>query len=168
MASNGTPVNNLMCTLRVNYENIKYDVIVHIEVANMSNTIKGMLECFGDNDGTDGNVVPLLGITPDICKKVFEYCQYICENPLAIMNVNEWNEDYEWKIVLNPWFTEYLNAPVEITVGVINAANLLDIRSLLKMESKYVASLINKNKTPDELHKFFHTSPKVAASSVSQ
>ena len=86
------------------------------------------------------------------------------------MNVNEWNDDYEWKVVLDPWFTEYLNVSEEIMVGVINAANLLDIRSLLKMECKYVSSLIEKNKISDELHRFFHTSPKTptVASDVSQ
>ena len=170
MASNGTPANNLMCTLRVNYEGVKYDIIIPIEVAKISNTIKGILECFGDDDGTDGNIIPILEISPDICKKVFEYCQYIHENPLTIMNVNEWNDDYEWKVVLDLWFTEYLNVPEEIMVGVINAANLLDIRSLLKMECKYVSSLIKKNKIPDELHRFFHTSPKTptVASDVSQ
>ena len=154
MSINSTTANNLMCTIRVTHGGIENDLIVPLSVAKKSITIKEMLECYGDDDGSEGNIIPITNIKFDICKKVFEYCEYIHANPLTVDNIDEWVADYEWKKTLDPWFMEYMNVPEEITVGVMIASNFLNIPSLLKMQGKYIASLIKDKKT-NELHEFF-------------
>ena len=164
MSTNQTSVNNI--TIHVGLAGNTADFVTRISVAKKSITIKNMLDDLGDDDGSEDNSVPITNITPEIFKKVLEYCEYIHDNPGTAEHVLEWTEDYTWKKKLDTWFLEYLNVPEEITVGVTNAANFLDIPSLLKMQCKYIGSLI-KDKTPDELRVFFGKDKIVAASAAS-
>jgi hypothetical protein len=71
MASNGTPENNIMFTLCINYQGEKDELILPISIIKMSTTFKGLLESTGDNDETEGNIIPISNIPFNICKKVF-------------------------------------------------------------------------------------------------
>jgi hypothetical protein len=161
MASNTTMPNNTMCTLRTK----QGDIIVSINAVKESKVIKGMLDCYGDDDGTDANIIPINNITLITMTKVVEYCNYIIENKDFVEKLNEWVKDFDWVKPLDPWFVKYFDIPVESLKALINAANFLDIELLLRISGKQLGGLL-KGKTPEELHKFFGTKPKSAAAAA--
>lgn len=162
MAMNTTTANNTMCTLRTK----DGDLIVSINAAKESSTIKGMLDCYGDDNGTEGNIIPLNTIKLETVKKLVDYCNYVTENKHAVEHIKKWINDYEWRYQLeDAWLVEYLNVSKETAIELINAANFLDIEYLLKMLCKYIASMM-KGKNPDELYEFFGKERPQAAASV--
>ena len=161
MASNTTMPNNTMCTLRTK----QGDIIVSINAVKESKVIKGMLDCYGDDDGTDANIIPINNITLITMTKVVEYCNYIIENKDFVEKLNEWVKDFDWVKPLDPWFVKYFDIPVESLKALINAANFLDIELLLRISGKQLGGLL-KGKTPEELHEIFGTKPKSAAAAA--
>jgi S-phase kinase-associated protein 1 len=156
MASNTTMPNNTMCTLRTK----QGDIIVSINAIKESNTIKGMLECFGDDDGSDGNIIPINNIKLETLTKIIEYCNYVIENKLALENAKEWIKDYKWEKQIDPWFIKFLSIPKDDLIDLLNAVNFLDIEVLLRMICKCYASMM-KNRTPEELYDLFNISSNI-------
>lgn len=113
------------------------------EQAEMSETIKGMLE---DLDGGDG-VVPLPEVSTEVLKKVVEYCEYHVGD-----SEKDSEEDAKTK---KEWDTKFCDVEQETLFAIILAANYLDIKPLLDITCKTVANMI-KGKTPEEIRKTFN------------
>lgn len=119
------------------------------EVAKKSMLIKNMIEDTGGDDE-----IPLMNLRMPILVKIIEYCEYHkndnpaeIEKPLRTTNLAELVDSWDAK------FIEVEN--MEELFEIIQAANYLDIASLLDLACAKVASLI-KGKTPEEIRKTFN------------
>jgi len=122
---------------------------VPIEVANMSVTIKNMLEDLGS---TSDVAIPLHNVTQKILNKVVEYCKHHCEHPTP---KSEDKKDDKKSDDILPWDKEFCNVDQATLFELILAANYLDIKPLLDLTCKTVANMI-KGKTPEEIRKTFN------------
>jgi len=122
---------------------------VPTSVANMSVTIKNMLEDFG---GSTDVPIPLHNVTAKILAKVVEYCKYHDEHPTP--KTEEKKDDKKTDDII-PWDKEFCSVDQATLFELILAANYLDIKPLLDLTCKTVANMI-KGKTPEEIRKTFN------------
>jgi hypothetical protein len=160
MASNTIMPNNTICTLRTK----QGDIIVLINAAKESNTIKDMLDYYGDDDV---NIIPINNIKLETLIKIMEYCNYVVENKLSKEYAREYVEGNQGIDIIDPWFIEYLNISRNALFELLNVANFLDIDILLRMICKYCSSMMENpleeldgffgpgNYISQELHQFF-------------
>lgn len=122
------------------------EFIVDIKVAEMSVTIKSMLEDLPDR--SEDTPIPLPNITGNVLKKVIEYCEYHHVNPMTVSEDKKRTDD------IIPWDKEFCEVELELLFQMILAANYLDINPMLDLTCKTVANMI-KGKTPEEIRKTF-------------
>lgn len=120
-------------------------VEVSYEVANMSKTIKNMIDDFGENISSTS--VPLNNVTFSTLNKVVEYCYHHLENPKSEKDINT--------KVITEWETRFCTMDQVKLFDIILAANYLDIKPLLDLTCLTVANMI-KGKTPEEIRKTFN------------
>jgi len=121
---------------------------VPIEVANMSVTIKNMLEDLGS---TTDVPIPLHNVSSKILKKVVEYCTHHVQHPTPKSD----SKDEKKTDDIIPWDKEFCTVDQATLFELILAANYLDIKPLLDLTCKTVANMI-KGKTPEEIRKTFN------------
>lgn len=122
-------------------------VEVSLDVANMSLTIKNMLEDLAGGGVTDVSI-PLNNVTSKVLTKVIEYCKHHVENPTKL-DTDKSKED------ISPWDKQFAGVDQATLFELILAANYLDIKPLLDLTCKTVANMI-KGKTPEEIRKTFN------------
>jgi S-phase kinase-associated protein 1 len=119
----------------------KYEV--PLKVAQMSVTIKNMLEDFGGNTDI---AIPLQNISSNALKKVIEYCEY---------HLDDKEEDEKKGTEISAWDKDFFNVEQSHLFELILAANFLDIKPMLDVTCKTVANII-KGKSPEEIRKTFN------------
>ncbi|VEL23905.1 unnamed protein product [Protopolystoma xenopodis] len=125
---------------------------VDIAVARQSLTIKTMLDELGIEEDNEEEPVPLSNVNAAILRKVIQWCTYHKDDPPA----QEDDENKERRTDDIPsWDQEFLRVDQGTLFELILAANYLDIRGLLDVCCKSVASMI-KGKTPEEIRKTFN------------
>lgn len=118
------------------------------EVAEMSTTIKNMLEDLGaDNDGL---VIPLNNITTKMLEKVIEFCEHTLAKGPQVQTEGEAKPSD-----LDEWDIQFCTMDQEELFALILASNYLDIKLLLDLTCKTVANMI-KGKSPEEIRKTFN------------
>lgn len=119
----------------------------------LSVTIKNIIDDLGDSE----NAIPLPNVVSNVFEKIIIYLKYIIDNPIAKEKSDESEEKDKTPetFVFNPWETEYLNIDQKDLFEIILAANFLDIKPLLNLTCRKVASII-KGKTPEEIRKAFN------------
>lgn len=120
---------------------------VDVDIANMSLTVKNMLEDIGDSEAP----IPLPNVTGKILLKVIEYCKYHKEHPDP---EEKKEEPIKRTDDIIPWDKEFCEVNQVTLFDMILAANYLDIKGLLDLTCKTVANII-KGKTPEEIQKTF-------------
>jgi len=123
---------------------------VDIEIAQMSITLKNMLEDIAESDAP----IPLPNVTGKILKKVIEYCEYHRQHPSAESGATR-DERARIDEPIAPWDAEFCKVELSTLFELILAANYLDIKPLLDLTCKTVANMI-KGKTPEEIRKTFN------------
>ena len=124
-------------------------VEVSLDVANMSLTIKNMLEDLAGGGVTDVSI-PLNNVTSKVLAKVIEYCKHHVEHPTKLdAEKTAKTED------ISPWDKQFASVDQATLFELILAANYLDIKPLLDLTCKTVANMI-KGKTPEEIRKTFN------------
>lgn len=128
----------------------KDDVVLIIEkaAAQMSTTIKNMLEDVGDSE----EAVPLPNVTAKILELVKKYCEYHTANPTP---ASDDKSEEKRSDNISPWDLEFCKVDQQTLFDLILAANYLDIKPLLDLTCKTVANMI-KGKTPEEIRKTFN------------
>eukprot|EP00045_Choanoeca_perplexa_P020225 m.3884 g.3884 ORF g.3884 m.3884 type:complete len:165 (+) comp6577_c0_seq1:97-591(+) len=126
------------------------DFEVEAKIANMSLTIKNMLEDLGWE--SDDSPIPLPNVSGTILEKVIDYCnQHQDDEPVQ-------DDDGSKVDTEDPtgYDAEFVRDIDQGTLfHLILAANFLDIKSLLDLTCKHVASMI-RNKTPQEIRDIFN------------
>lgn len=125
------------------------DIIIEVslETANMSVTIKNMLEDLGG--GIPDVAIPLHNVTAKILQKVVEYCEYRIANPIVTDDLKKGPEE------ISSWERKFCSLDQDVIFELILASNYLDIKPLLDLTCKTVANMI-KGKTPEEIRKTFN------------
>ncbi|KAL5072940.1 hypothetical protein RYX36_011924 [Vicia faba] len=115
-------------------------------VAVESQTIKHMIE----DDCADETGIPLPNVTSRILAKVIEYCKKHVEAP----KIDEYGMPVDGKD-MKKWDAEFVKVDQDTLFDLILAANYLDIKSLLDLTCKTVASMMD-GRTPDEIRRTFN------------
>eukprot|EP01101_Sappina_pedata_P008848 TRINITY_DN4993_c1_g1_i1.p1 TRINITY_DN4993_c1_g1~~TRINITY_DN4993_c1_g1_i1.p1 ORF type:complete len:172 (-),score=83.35 TRINITY_DN4993_c1_g1_i1:165-647(-) len=121
---------------------------VERSVAEMSITVKNMLDDIPDGD----NTIPLPNVTGKILAKIVEYCKYHKEHPTL---ASEDKKDEKRTDDIIPWDNTFCQVDQATLFELILAANYLDIKPLLDLTCKVVANMI-KGKTPEEIRQTFN------------
>lgn len=122
---------------------------VKLSVANMSITLKNMLEDIPESE----SAVPLPNVTGKILEKVIVFCQYHIDHPSAESEKKDERARIDEPI--QPWDQTFCKVEISVLFELILAANYLDIKSLLDVTCKTVANMI-KGKTPEEIRTAFN------------
>jgi len=122
---------------------------VETEIAKSSITIKTMLEDLGMSG--DDEIIPLPNVNSAILKKVIQWATYHKDDPPA----PEDDENREKNLEISTWDQDFLKVDQGTLFELILAANYLDIKGLLDVTCKAVASMI-KGKTPEEVRRTFN------------
>jgi len=124
--------------------------IVPLDVAKMSNLVKTMLDPELPEDEEQECYLP--NVKSVILSKVVEFLTHYkeepmteIEKPLRSSNMNE---------VVQKWYAEFVNVDQEILFEIIQAANFMDIPTLLDLTCATIASMV-KGKTPEEIREHF-------------
>ncbi|KIK50301.1 hypothetical protein GYMLUDRAFT_78536 [Collybiopsis luxurians FD-317 M1] len=118
------------------------------DVLERSVLLKNMLEDVQDSS----NSIPLPNVASAVLEKVLHFCEHHRGDPLP---VPEEDETRMRKIVIEDWDYDFISANCDIVFEIIMAANYLDIKDLLDLGCKYVASLI-KGKSTEQIRELFH------------
>ena len=125
---------------------------VDIEVARMSELVKGMLE---DESGDDEDTteIPLPNVKAAVLKKVIEFCSHHKSEPMT--EIEKPLKSAVMAEVVQKWYADFVNVEQVLLFELILAANYMDIKPLLDLTCATVASMI-KGKTPEEIRKTFN------------
>ncbi|CAK8574895.1 unnamed protein product [Lathyrus sativus] len=145
MASTSTSTASAS-TKKVNLKSSDGEIFeIEEAVALESQTIKYMIE-----DGcADDTGIPLPNVTSKVLAKVIEYCKKHVE---VAAGSDERPADEN---TVNTWDAEFVKVDQDTLFDLILAANFLDIKSLLDLTCKTVASMID-GKTPEEIRRTFN------------
>ncbi|KAL1509884.1 hypothetical protein ABEB36_004555 [Hypothenemus hampei] len=123
---------------------------IDVEIAKMSTTLKTMLEDLGMEDDDD-EIVPLPNVNAAILRKVLEWCTAHRHDPPLSEDINLDTRTNN----ITCWDAEFLKVDQGTLFGLILAANYLDIKGLLNIACKIVATMII-GKTTEEIRKTFN------------
>ena len=123
---------------------------IDTESAQKSHLLKGLMTDFNSSQ----EPIPIPDIKADILKKVVEYLTYYkgknpkdIPKPMSSANLSE---------IIDEWDVKFINGiELDSVFDLINAANYMDIPSLLDLSSAKIASLL-KGKTAQEIRTMFN------------
>ena len=134
---------------------------IGMKVAEKSGLLKGLLADYsGDSD------IPLPDVKSDILQKVVEYLTYYKDTepkeipkPLPTANLSD---------VIDKWDLEFINKiELNSVFDLINAANYMDIPSLLDLSCAKIASLM-KGKSAEEIRAMFNIECDLSAEELKE
>jgi len=124
------------------------DVKVDMAIAEMSTTLRPMLEGLsGSEDGSE-EPIPLPNVQKRVLDKVIEYCEHH-------KNDSAGAESFSADDPIAVWDEEFCKMDMSLLFELILAANYLDIRSLLDFTCKTVANII-RGKSTEEIRRTFN------------
>lgn len=119
-------------------------------VAEMSVTIKNML---ADLEVSD-QAIPLLNVNSETFQKIVNYCEHHYYHPEVSTDPNHSPASKRCDDMV-PWDESFIEMEQPQLFEIILASNYLDIKNLLDLSCKKVASMI-KGKSPEEIRKTFN------------
>ncbi|KAF9622802.1 hypothetical protein IFM89_034037 [Coptis chinensis] len=149
-------INNLICAFNPvlkTEKNVtlissdKKPFIVKEDVALESQTIKHWLEdkCNDDND----EKIILPNVDSVTLKLIIKYCKKHVANREGISSSSAGDEK------LRKWDKDFIELDIVTLIKLINAANFMNIKSLLDLACRRVADMM-REKTPEEIRKIFN------------
>ena len=123
------------------------EFLVDFKVAQMSVTLKNMLEDLPEDD----TPIPLPTIAGNILERVIRYCEHHKDDA----PVEDHADPLKPRVEITGFDAEYIEGVDQATLfDMIIAANFLDIKPLLDLTCKTVADMIS-GKTPQEIRDTF-------------
>ena len=128
---------------------------VPLEVAHMSELIKGMMDTDDEDDGSNNGVttgavieMPLPNVKSDVLKKVISFCEHHLKEPMA--EIEKPLKSPCMADVVQRWYSDFVGEPAkkdqEMLFELLLASNYMDFKPLLDLTCATVASMI-KGKT---------------------
>jgi S-phase kinase-associated protein 1 len=114
---------------------------IEVKVAKMSETIRQLMLDAGTKDP-----IPIPNIDGATLAKVLEYCKYHTEHPDLPDDTEEKSSKIDLskrREIKNPWDREFCKLDVPTIENLIIAANYLDIKGLLEVSCKTIATALN-------------------------
>ena len=96
------------------------------EIACKSTLLRGAIEDNGINEE-----IPLPTIKKATLEKILEFCEHIHKN--SPPEIEKPLRSSELRDVVNEWYANFVNLEQEVLFELIDAANYLDIKSLLEL-----------------------------------
>jgi len=131
---------------------------VDVKVANMSETVKTMIETLGLEErgkGDELEIIPLPNVDGATLRKVLEWANRHKDDnpPVSEVDYKEKKND-----LIPIWDADFLKAEHDswALVQLVLAANYLDIRGLLEMSCTTVANFMIKGRTAEEIRQKFN------------
>lgn len=130
---------------------------VDVDVANVSLTIKGMLEALGVHED---DVVPLPNVSSEVLEKVIVWATYHKNDSLIVEEeeppAGTWKpmKPKTYDTYVAPWDQEFLKVDQDMLFELIAASLYLNITGLKDAACKTVAKMMT-GKTPKQLRKMF-------------
>ena len=140
--------NDVVTLVSMNGDKFK----VSKDSAKMSNLVSTMI--FENEDVDELDDVPLPNVNTETLKKVLQFCNYHIENPMPEIPKPITSSDLQ-TIVGSSYGTFIQSFQQEELFEIINAANFMDIQSLLDLACAQVATQI-RGKTPEEIRATFN------------
>ncbi|KAJ1969770.1 hypothetical protein IWQ62_000409 [Dispira parvispora] len=133
------------------YDNKEF--VVPRKVARKSVLISNMMEDIPDGSGA----IPIHNVRGLVMEKVLEYCTHYADTEVQ---EDEGDSDEEFDVPartidIKPWDAKFIDVDVEMLFELLQAANFLEIKPLLNLGCKTVASML-KGRTPEEIRKQFN------------
>ncbi|CAL5210884.1 unnamed protein product [Lathyrus oleraceus] len=146
MASTSIVLESASAKKKINLKSSDGEIFeIDQEVALESQTIRHMIE----DDCADDTGIPLPNVTSRVLAKVIEYCKKHVE---AAANSDERRRDEN---DIKIWDADFVKVDQDTLFDLILAANYLDIKGLLDLTCKTVASMM-EGKTMEEIRKTFN------------
>ncbi|KAI1292633.1 S-phase kinase-associated protein 1 [Halotydeus destructor] len=126
---------------------------VDIEVAKVSDMVKGMLENLGDDGGDDSKPVPLSNVQGHILEKIIEYMEHHKDDaplPMDEESVRERRTDD-----IDEWDKKLLDVDQGTLYDIIQASNYLDVKGLMDAGCKKIAFQM-RGKDYKQMREFFN------------
>ncbi|KAJ6116130.1 hypothetical protein N7523_005811 [Penicillium sp. IBT 18751x] len=123
-----------------------FDITVERGIAEHSLLLKNMLSYLGETKGA----IPIPNVNKRILEKVIDWCGHQPSDDCS----TEEEKDSRWKENIE-FEKEYFNVDQETLLGIILAANYLEIEKLLDLGCNAVANMI-KGKSVKEIRRIFN------------
>jgi S-phase kinase-associated protein 1 len=117
-----------------------------------------------DEDIIDFNL-HCINVSGDILGKVVEYCDHYQIVEPMIQFKSPFQSDVLSEIVTQTWYAEFINVDRKIILGLISAANYLNIQPLLKLACLGLSASIN-GKSVEDMQKIFNITPPIPQEEV--
>ena len=129
---------------------------VPLEVAHMSELIKGMMDTDDEDDGSNNGVttgtvieMPLPNVKSDVLEKVISFCEHHLKEPMA--EIEKPLKSPCMADIVQRWYSDFVGESTkhqdqEMLFELLLAANYMDVKPLLDLTCATVASMI-KGKT---------------------
>lgn len=124
----------------------EFEIEIPLKIANMSKTIKNMIEEMEDCD----SIIPIHDVTKEVFEQIIVYCNHHLNDPEDKRTEKEKKRTDN----ISEWDKEFCSIDKESLFKIINAANYLDISGLLEITCKTIANMI-KGKSPEEIREMF-------------
>jgi hypothetical protein len=98
------------------------NIQVNKDMAMMSETIKNLIEDVGEST----QPIPIPNVDGHTLRKISQFCEYHSLHP----NVDV-KQYYTSGNITDPWDISFCDVPMSSKINIVNAANYLDIKSLL-------------------------------------
>ncbi|KAG9075135.1 hypothetical protein FRC06_010251 [Ceratobasidium sp. 370] len=118
-----------------------------------------MMQMFAPQDDPESHAsgpIPLPNVPSSVLKKVLEYCEYHRNDP-PFPNHGGGSDDPRRRQIseIGEWDQKFIQVDQEMLFEIILAANYLDIKGLLDVGCKTVATMI-KGRSPEEIKRQFN------------
>jgi len=124
---------------------------INSNIAKQSNLLNNMIDESDDNED-DKQEIPILNILSNTLSKVIEFMNHYHIEPMT--EIPKPIPENDITKVVSKWYAEFVDLDNNTLFELINAANYLDITSLLNLTCAAVALKI-KGKTPEEICQTF-------------
>lgn len=115
--------------------------------------------------------IPLSNVTGVVLHKVIEYCEYHKNDPEDLVMYGDEEEDKERleqrKLEMAEWDKRYIGNEQDMIFELILAANYMDIKPLLDLGCRTIASMI-RGKTPAEIREIFRITNDFSAEEMAE
>ena len=121
---------------------------IPVSVAKCSGLVNSLIE-----DETDySDPIPILGVNTENLTKIIAFCTHILEEPLP--EIEKPIRSNVFRDIVPPWYDTFADMDHSALFELVEAANYMDVKSLLDLICAKIASMI-KDKSVEDIRETF-------------